>query len=646
MRRIVLYLIGLSVILGSCGIDRKVSDLAASAKGPVLFLPKYDNLPQLADMTELPKDTLVVKDENGGETLIMKAVKDENGEMVATDVINAALVTARFSNVAERDGKVDIGFDVRIPREMQDSHWQVRLLPRMTMLGRDIDLDKVIITGSDYRKAQLKGYQQYQKFLSSIISDSTKFINVSQLENFLRRNIPALYRFKTDSSLVSDEAFASAYGITEKEVVTHYTNRFLVSRNLRRSRMKDKMFGKYVKSPILTAKIRLDTVMTTSEDDFLYCYTETVTTNPRLRKLAVSIGGGIFEEDKEIYSIPRSDSLTYYISSISTLADMGEKYLTKIISRQAMANTACYIDFRSGKADIDPTLSYNADEIRRIKSNLSSLMENKDFDLDSIVVTASCSPEGSYANNEKLSQRRSESVSKFFGRYMKSYNDSLIKERGVILDMAGAGVEKKAPIRFISRSNAENWAMLSSLVSKDSVITTGEKLDFEKALSITDPDSRERAMQGEPYYRYLREKLYPRLRTVKFDFHLHRRGMLKDTVHTTMIDTTYMRGVRAIADRDYKKAVEILRPYGDFNAAVAYCAMNYNASAMSVLKQLPRTGKTRYMMAILHSRAGEYAEAVQCYIDACSVDRAFVSRGNLDPEISMLIKKYDLNKNL
>lgn len=645
MKRIVLYTLGLALILGGCGVDRKISALSEAAKSPVLFLPQYDQLPGVADVTELPKDTLVVKDENGGEMLIMKAVKDENGEMVATDVINAAIVTARFSNVAERDGKVDIGFDVRIPRQMQDSHWQVRLQPRMTMLGEDYDLDRVIITGSDYRKAQLRGYQQYQRFLSSIISDSTKFINVSQLENFLRRNIPAIYRFKEDSSFVSDELFASAYGVTEKDAVTHYTNRFLVNRNLRRLRMKGKMFGKYVKSPILTAKIRLDTVMSSAED-FLYCYTETITTRPQLRKVEVSIGGGIFEEDKEIYDIPRADSLTYYISSISTLADLSEKYLTKVISRQATANTACYIDFQSGKADIDLSLSYNADEIHRIKSNLGSLMENKDFDLDSIVVTASCSPEGTFMSNEKLAQRRSEAVSRFFGRYMKSYRDSLIKDRGVIFDMAGLGTETREPLRFISKSNAENWTMLSSLISKDSTLSPLQKASFAQDLNIPDPDSREKKIQGEPYYRYIREKLYPRLRTVRFDFHLHRKGMVKDTVHTTVLDTLYMRGVRAITDRDYKKAVEILRPYGDLNSAVAYCAMNYNASAMNVLKSLPRSAKTRYMMAILHSRAGEYAEAVQCYIDACSADRAFVSRGNLDPEISMLIKKYDLNQNL
>ena len=93
------------------------------------------------------RDTLKVEGENGEELLIMKAVRDESGEMVATDVISAAVVTARFRNVAERHGKVDLCFDVIVPEKMQDSRWQLRLSPKMKMLGESIPLDPVVITG-------------------------------------------------------------------------------------------------------------------------------------------------------------------------------------------------------------------------------------------------------------------------------------------------------------------------------------------------------------------------------------------------------------------------------------------------------------------------------------------------------------------
>ena len=55
--------------------------------------------------------------------------------------------------------------------------------------------------------------------------------------------------------------------------------------------------------------------------------------------------------------------------------------------------------------------------------------------------------------------------------------------------------------------------------------------------SSVDPDKAERAISALPQYRYLREKIYPKLRSVRFDFHLHRVGMQKDTIHTSELDT-------------------------------------------------------------------------------------------------------------
>ena len=273
-------------------------------------------------------------------------------------------------------------------------------------------------------------------------------------------------------------------------------------------------------------------------------------------------------------------------------------------------------------------------------------MSNKTFDLDSIIVTASCSPEGSFLNNFTLSRRRSEAVSLFFDRYIRRYRDSLRRSDGFVIDMEGIYEEKKAAneIRFISRNTPENWDMLDRLMASDTVLTRTAKKKYLELASIRDPDEREARFRNEHWYRHLREQLYPKLRTVRFDFHLHRIGMVKDTIHTTELDTTYMNGLQAIRDRDYKTAVTLLRPYRDYNTAVAYCAMDYNASALDILEELPRSAKVNYMLALIYSRTGRTRDAVQCYLDACSGDRTFVSRGNLDPEISALISTYGLNR--
>ena len=639
----------MAVLLGavlSCSTPGKVRTLRESEAAASLRLPKEpSSLPEYMPV-QPRRDTLKVRDDDGRELLIMKAVRDDNGEMVASDVIDAAYVTATFRNVAERHGKIDLEFQVVVPESMQDSKWQLRLYPDMFILGDSLRLDGVIVTGRDYRKAQLRGYQQYEKFLSTIISDSTRFINLRQLEIFLRRNIPALYAMRTDSTEVSDEQFASVYGTTEQEAVEHYTNRTAVRLNERRKARREKMYRRYVKSPIVTEGLRLDTVMRAVNGDFIYNYVQTIATRPQLRKVDIWLSGNIWESDRLVYDVPRSGPLTFYISSISTLVDPRERYLKRVIERRVEANTACYVDFAQGRSEVIETLGNNAGEIGRIKGNLAELMENRTFDLDSIVVTASASPEGQLRANGALAQRRSEAVSRYFDSYIRHYRDSLDAESGFLVDEQGtvSRPREHTPIPFISRNGGENWTMLDALVERDETLSEAQKEEYRRIRGTADADRREKALSGTSMYRYLRENLYPRLRTVRFDFHLHRKGMVKDTVHTTELDTLYMSGVQAIRDRDYKRALEILRPYQDYNTAVACCLLDYNASAMAILAPLERTPQVDYLLAILFSRRGEDEKAVQHYLDACRKEPSYRHRGNLDPEISALIKTYDLNK--
>ena len=640
-----IYVVTIGIILFSaCGTQKKIRDLHLNAaKATLALAQEQDFIPDIRREMVAKRDTFTVKD-GDREILIMKAIKDENGEMVAHDVLDAAVVTARFRNVAERHGKVDIEFQVIVPQSMQDSKWQLRFYPDMFIMQDSIQLAPVIITGNDYRRAQLKGYQQYERFLASIVTDSTKFINYHLLEIFLQRNIPQLYAFKTDSTTVSDEQFASVYGVTEQQAVEHYTNSIAKRYNSRKMARRERMYRRYVKVPIVTEGLKLDTVLQSVNGDFIYHYTQTIQTRPKLRKVDVILSGDIYESDQRVYTIPRSEPLTFYISSLSTFVDNRERYLTKVIERRVEANTACYIEFTSGSSTVDERMGNNPGEIARIKDNLISLMNNEVFDLDSIIVTSSASPEGSSSFNDRLSRKRSESIGDYFSCWMKHYQDSLDAERGFEVDELGnVIVRERTSIPMTGRSNGENWRMLDRLIEKDTVLTAEQKLEYGELQEIKDIDIRERRMQGKPWYKHVRERLYPRLRTVRFDFHLHRKGMVKDTVHTTVLDSVYMDGVQAIRDRDYERALTLLRPYGDYNTAIAYLCMDYNASAMQILERLEMTAQVNYMLAVLYSRRGEEQKAVECYVRSCSQDPTYVHRGNLDPEISVLIKRYGLN---
>ena len=644
----VITLAAAALLLFSCGVSRKAQSLAKGDVSATLKLRDEEPLlPEMEALRSHRRDTIRVTGLNGEEMFLMNAVQDENGEMVAHDVIDAAVVTARFRNVAERHGKVDLEFQIIVPEAMQDSKWQLRFFPDMYVLGDSIRLEPVVITGRDYRKAQLKGYQQYERFLASIVSDTTRFINVWQLELFLQRNIPEVYAFRSDSTEVSDEQFASVYGITEQQAVDHYTNKIAKRWNNRKKSLRDRMYRKYIKVPIVTEGIRLDTVLRDVNGDFIYNYVQTISTRPKLRKVDIVLSGEVWESDRKVYLMSRSEPLTFYISSLSSFVDGKERYLTRVIERRAQANTACYVDFASGSSEVDISLSNNRDEIGRIRGNLAQLIEDTVYDLDSIVVTASASPEGSARANRSLAQRRSESVCRYFEDYIRHYRDSLDREAGFSIGEDGEVVHgvHRPDIRFIARNGGENWTMLDALIRKDSTVTDAQKKEYASLrASAVDVDALEEGLRRQPYYRYLREQVYPRLRTVRFDFHLHRKGMVKDTVHTTELDTTYMLGVQAIRDRDYERAVTYLRTYADYNTAVAYCALDYNASALSILETLEPTAEVLYMRAVVYTRLGRVQEAVQCYVNSCELNPAYIHRGNLDPEIAALIKTYDLNR--
>ena len=657
-----IFLLSLLILMAiGCGTPKKLKTVQKQQLSASLALSRNEIAEERKVIASAKRDTIKVTGENGEQMLLMNAIKDEtSGEMVAHDVINAAVITARFRNVAERHGKIDLRFEVIVPEQMMDPKWQLQFYPDMFIMGDSIRLEPVVITGSEFRKAQMRGYELYDKYLHSIITDTTAFIDWRNLNIWISRNMPELYRYKNDTSYVDVSHFNSLFGPSEAEAIHHYT--FWTKRHYNEEKwaMRGKKFSQLVKAPILKEGIRIDTVLRDIDGNFVYQYTQTIKTRPKLRKVDIVLSGDIFEQEVHLYEMPRTEPLTFYISSLSAFVDETERYMTKVLERRAAANTACYVDFASGKSDIDLSLGHNEEEMGRIRKNILSLLHNKEFDLDSIVIAASASPEGTTRANGALAERRAASVAGYFDRYIKHYRDSVQNELNrearntfslVVGDdgteHAGRVSAQKADIpdiKFLSRSNGENWPMLSVLVDEDSLLTQKDKRSYMTYLEIADVDEREKRMQEAPYYRYMRETLYPRLRTVRFDFHLHRKGMIKDTVHTTELDTVYMKGVALLKDRDYQEALKYLKDYRDYNTAIAYVSLDYNASAMAILHDLPKTPQVNYMLALLYARNEDDQKAVQHYMDACRQERSYVFRGNLDPEIYVLIQRYGLNK--
>lgn len=554
--------------------------------------------------------------------ILMNAIRDsETGEMVATDVINASKVVARFRNVAERGGFVSISFDVTVPEGMKDSRYQLKIRPHMVMKSDTMELEPIYITGEKYRSRQIRGYERYRAFLSSIISDTTDFIRMGQLEVFLARNFPYTYAMKNDTSLVDDMKAESLFGVTQTQAVSHYTRMWQVRANERRKGMREKMFARYVRDSLVVEGIRLDTVLTATTGDFIYRYSHTFRPLPGVRKVKVSLRGSLYRDGIDVAELPFPDDITFYISSLGSLVEDRVKYRIVVLERVAYDNTKALLDFEQGRSELDTTLGDNASELRRLRKCLENVGSNEDFELDSLKITASCSLEGGYDFNGRLSLARARTVRTYLD---EDFPDSW---KG----------------RVLTSAVPENWEQFSRLVENDTILSALAKKRIASQVKVAQrkPDVAEAALAELQEYRYLRERIYPQLRCVKFEFHMHRTGMVKDTVHTSEVDTVYMSGLDALRNMDYKKAVSMLRPYRDYNSALALASADYNHTALDILKELPvEEPKVCYLMAIILSRLDQKAESSKYLGLALTYDPMLKYRANLDPELSGYINNF------
>ena len=606
-------------LLSSCStvVRMNINDLRKQNAGVSLFLPTQT--PRESDtykyiVSKPDTDTLTMTGNDGRKYYLMRGTMDSTGTANLSEPLNEVVITAKFKNIAERNGSVRMAFDIHVPSTMLNPQWQVRLTPKAVLYEDTVSLEVLLLTGKQYKERQMRGYELYNRFLAGIITDTSLLMHTGLLETFIQRNIPRIAALRNDTALVDTDSIRGLYGISLEEAREHFMKTLAIQRNNIKKSQTDEKYRRFVKDPVITYGFRLDTLIGDNTEDFRYTYHQALGTRPGLRQIDVCLTGGIYYQGEKLYSIPPSEPVTFYVSSFATMTEDIQRYVTKVIERRVELNTRAAINFMAGRSDIDTGYMDNHAELQYIQSTISGLLSSGEYLADSLIITASCSPEGSYKFNSQLARKRAESI---------------------------AGFIDGKDFRLIERHIPENWERLYDLIRKDSTVN-----DLTGILDIcaeTSHDKREHLLSAHPEYPYIKEHLYPVLREVEFQFCLHRKDMVKDTIHTTEPDTVYSAGVQAIKDRDYSKAVRLLGSYRDINSALAFLAMDYNASAMNILEDLPVSGKRDYLLAVAHSRNGNEKKAVEYFLSAVNQERSLRFRGNLDPEISRLIGKYDIS---
>ena len=373
-------------------------------------------------------------------------------------------------------------------------------------------------------------------------------------------------------------------------------------------------FERFVKHPYPQG-VRLDSIVEGARD-LSYYYSQEVPTRSEGKTMLLTLHGAVVALDGSRYDLPPLDTLRYHISSMLSFADTTTRYVTKVIEKYVVVNDRNYLSFRVNDTRIIDTLGDNAAQLARIESLMEELVEQREFHVDSIVLTASASPEGSYAQNERLARGRAAALKQRLGQRFGRQVDTLLCVRWV----------------------AEDWVELERRIAADSTIAERETI-LGLLRTIGNPDRREAELRRRfpKQYRDIRERLYPLLRAVNFKYDLRRVGMVKDTIHTTVPDTLYARGVELLNEREYNDALRILRPYEDRNTAVAMLSLGYDEQAYEVLRRLSEEATVEYLKAIACARMGRIEEGKAAFRRACELQPNFEYRGNLDPEIRELI---------
>ncbi len=159
------------------------------------------------------------------------------------------------------------------------------------------------------------------------------------------------------------------------------------------------------------------------------------------------------------------------------------------VKRRSEAGKA-YLDFAVGKAEIVASFKNNASELQRIHDLVAQVKNDPDAKITGITIEGYASPEGSYASNLALSERRAQAL--------KSHLQSMYGFSASLFAVSGKG---------------EDWNTLDTLVSR-SVLT--EKYRILEIIRGTDVfDGRERKLMdlsgGKPYHQ-MKTDFFPQLR--------------------------------------------------------------------------------------------------------------------------------------
>lgn len=268
---------------------------------------------------------------------------------------------------------------------------------------------------------------------------------------------------------------------------------------------------------------------------------------------------------------------------------------------------SAYIDFPVNRTEIRPDYRRNPEELQKIRGTIDVLRDDADTRIVSVAIEGFASPEGPYANNERLAEGRTEALVKYV-RGLYSFDPSIIKSGWVAEDWAGLR-------RYVESSELENKAGILDIIGMTDMA----------------PDAREWKLKSTypEQYRFLLENVYPGLRhsdyAVEYVIRSYAdvneiRELIKTTPQKLSLHEMFVLAQSLEPGSDeYREVFEVaVRMYPDdpvanLNAANIALGRDELERAEAYLAKAGDAPEAVYACGILAAKRGDYASAYKLF---------------------------------
>lgn len=273
-------------------------------------------------------------------------------------------------------------------------------------------------------------------------------------------------------------------------------------------------------------------------------------------------------------------------------------------------NGSARLNFRVNKWDIVADLGKNANELENIRKTIELVKDDPDVTITSIQLHGYASPDGKYANNEKLAHNRTQAL----GNYLLSIYP----------------IDKKL---FQVSSTAEDWEGTMKYVEEHDIPQKNIALGIINGNMKPDEKEKALAKKAPEAHRYLIQNVWPSLRrtdyTIEYDvkdFNLEEaRRVLKTRPQKLSLQEMYMIAQNAEkGSEEYNEVFEVAAKMfpedklANLNAAYAAIERNDKVSAEKYLQKVGNSAEAdnaRGCLAVLNE---DYETAKKYFEQAAS----------------------------